>query len=264
MLAAGILLAACTSAVGTGGGPPPPVTPTPAAAASAPLSVPEGALAVARGVVVEAAGLSWSASRVVLAGTPGAPERLTAEAPSARIYAGGVPLFVTSAASDWDLAGNIATFEGDVKVVRGEAEVRCSTLRVRWETRGSARVVTEIVASGGVDVRVGTRRAEAREARLEGASGAITLTGNARLREGANALEGATVTFFPDEDRARCVGASGAPCRLIVVGEPPPSSAGGATTSGRPTRDTVPAGEVSGEALRRGGPPPPQAAEPPP
>ena len=198
--------------------------------------------------MVEAAGLTWAAPRVVLAGTPGSPARVTAETPSARIDTGGVPLLVTSAASDWDLSGNLATFEGDVKVVRGDAEVRCPSLRVRWETRGEQRTITEIVGTGGVNVRLGSRRAEAREARLDGPSGAITLTGNARLREGANTLEGATVTFYPDQDRARCAGSEGAPCRLVVTGE---------AAAGAGALDTTP-----GEALRRGaGPPPPQAAE---
>ncbi len=214
--------------------------------------------------MVEAAGLTWSAPRVVLAGTPSAPARVTAESPSARIDTGGVPLLVTSAASDWDLAGNLATFEGDVKVVRGDAEVRCANLRVRWELRGSTRILTDITASGGVDVRMGTRRAEAREARLDGPSGAITLTGNARLREGGNVLEGATVSFFPDQDRARCVGSAGAPGRLVVAGEASARDAAGDTTPAGPLTPVGGSSHAPGEALRRGrAPPPPQAAESP-
>ncbi len=125
-------------------------------------------------------------------------------------------LTVRAPVSEWDLRARVARFEGGVEVTRGPVVLRAPTLTVRYA--GPDRVET-VEAAGGVDVTRGERRAHADAATLDARTGEIVLTGSPRLSEGPNVLEGTRIVLFLDDERARCEGAEGAPCRLVVDGE---------------------------------------------
>lgn len=166
---------------------------------------------VATGVSAEGPGWAASASTLTLAGA----EARAAEVAVARTAEGRPPLQITAARSTWDLRARSARFEGDVVVTRGDVELRCAALDVRY---ADAERVDRVIATGGVTVRRGGRLATAAQADLEGATGKVTLTGDPTLAEGPNALAGRVITLFLDDERATCEGDGGAPCRLVVDG----------------------------------------------
>jgi lipopolysaccharide export system protein LptA len=125
-------------------------------------------------------------------------------------------LTVRAPVSEWDLRARVARFEGGVEVTRGPVVLRAPTLTVRYA--GPDRVET-VQATGGVEVTRGERRARADDAVLDARTGEIVLTGAPRLSEGPNVLEGTRIVLHLDDERARCEGAEGAPCRLVVDGE---------------------------------------------
>lgn len=127
----------------------------------------------------------------------------------------GEPLEIRAARSAWDLKNRTAHFEGEVVVVRGPVTLRCASLDVRYA--GSDRVDT-VVASGGVLVEHGDRRAAAARAELVGATGKITLTGEPRLAEGVNTLVGERIILWLDDEKADCEGGPSGPCTLVVEG----------------------------------------------
>lgn len=168
--------------------------------------------AVATGVV--AAGPGWSGASPAVRFGAGRAE--AAEPTVVRSASGRPPLEITAERSDWDLRGGNATFTGSVVVRRGEVELHCATLEVKY---ASGDRVDRVVATGGVDVTRGARSAHADRAELVGETGKITLTGNPRLAEGPNTLVGTSIVLWLDDERATCEGgAAGGPCRLVVDG----------------------------------------------
>lgn len=168
--------------------------------------------ATATDVVIEGDGWGAAAARLRFgSATAHAEEVAVVDAAG-----GGLPLSITAARSDWDLRARIAHFEGDVVVTRGEVEIRCARLEVRY---ADAERIDRVLAEGGVEVRRGDRRARSGRADLDGTTGRILLTGDPRLSEGPNTLVGERITLYLDDERATCEGAEGgAPCRLAVDG----------------------------------------------
>ena len=173
---------------------------------------------VARAEGVRAAGVGWEASSSSVTMAAGAARAATV---SATLVPDGPPdparaLTVLAPVSEWNLRERVARFEGGVEVTRGPVVLRAPSLTVRYA--GPDRVDT-VEASGGVEVTRGERRARADTATLDARTGEIVLTGAPRLAEGPNVLEGTRIVLYLDDERARCEGADGAPCRLVVDGE---------------------------------------------
>jgi lipopolysaccharide transport protein LptA len=125
--------------------------------------------------------------------SPGAPE-LVIEAPS----------------SEWDLAAGSVLFTGGVVVNRGDVQLHCRTLALRFD--GDHRV--ELAeATGEVRLDRGSLHAQAEAATLVGATGRLELHGAAKLQEPAGTLVGARIVLWLDDDRVEC-----ADCRLVVDG----------------------------------------------
>ncbi len=136
-------------------------------------------------------------------GSEGHGEEVTAE------ISGAPPLEISGQRSSWSLKDGIVVFEGEVIATRGQLELRCARLEVTYE---GERVQTA-VASGGVAVAHGARRANADRARLTVEDGRIVLTGGARVQDGPNRLEGEPITLFVDDERIECDS-----CTLIIDG----------------------------------------------
>jgi lipopolysaccharide export system protein LptA len=186
-----------------------------AACASEPLEpLPERARA--EGVVfeTEAGGGTY---RVALAGAesaPGAGEPIAATATEVVAAGAGPELHIAASRSSWDLKGRSAHFESNVVVTRGDVTMRCNALDVRY---AGADTIDTVVATGAVRVEKGGRTAEAARAELVGKTGRITLTGDPRLAEGVNVLEGERIVLWLDDERADCEGGATGPCRLVVA-----------------------------------------------
>ena len=187
------------------------------ACAAVPLE-PLPLLATGEGILLSATTPTGAYSMAFAGGSAdlggGAPMVATATTVTAAPTA-GEPLEIRAARSAWDLKRRTAHFEGEVVVVRGPVTMRCVSLDVRYA--GSDRIDT-VVASGGVVVEHGDRRASAARAELVGATGKITLTGEPRLAEGVNTLLGERIILWLDEEKADCEGGPSGPCMLVVEG----------------------------------------------
>jgi lipopolysaccharide export system protein LptA len=171
-------------------------------------------VATAEGVRLEAE-VGAARYRIALAGAEadlvaGGPVSATATEVERQSASPGADLDIVAARSSWDLRGRSAHFEGDVRVTRGPVTLRCAALDV---TYAGAETLDTVVATGGVTVTRGERRASAERAELVGKTGRITLTG----RPGVNTLVGERIILWLDDERADCEGGVSGPCRLVVA-----------------------------------------------
>ncbi len=216
------------SACGLGRGRPavPAALRIPAAACAAGLLLccesvpvePLPATAGATGVTIEARGADGTAYRVSLAGAsvdPSGAAPIDATTTQVVRAGAGPDLQIDAPRSSWDLKKHTARFDGGVVVTRGPVVLRCDQLDV---TYADGDTLDAVVATGGVKVQHGLRRAEADRAELLARTGRITLTGNPRLAEDASTLVGARIVLWLDDEKADCEGAEGTPCRLVVAG----------------------------------------------
>jgi len=120
------------------------------------------------------------------------------------------PLQIEAPQSDWDLRSRTVHFTGGVTATRGEVQLRCDALEVRYA--GPDRVDTA-TAEGHVLVTRGERRATSERAVLTAADGRIVLEGSPQLSDGPNTLTGRSIALFLDDERVQCEA-----CRLVVAG----------------------------------------------
>ena len=171
----------------------------------------------------EAAGLTARAATATVAGPIATGVDVSATIPSKTVPSKTIPskdaeappIVVKASRSDWDLRARIAHFEGDVRVIRGDVELRCARIEVRY---ADADHVDTVTASGGVTVTRGAQEARADAAVLVGRTGEITLTGSPSLRDGPNQLIGTRIVLHLDDERVRCEGEGDRPCRLEIAG----------------------------------------------
>jgi lipopolysaccharide transport protein LptA len=122
---------------------------------------------------------------------------------------GTPPLEIRGERSSWSLKEGTVVFEGDVVANRADVRLTCARLEVHYVDDK----VSSAVATGGVEVRQGTRVAVGSRAHLTGAAGRIVLTGNARVDDGPHRLVGEPITLFLDEERVECES-----CTLVIAG----------------------------------------------
>ena len=123
---------------------------------------------------------------------------------------GAAPLTIEAPRSSWEVSERRAIFEGGVGARRGELEMRCERLVVRYGEDGAFE---SAAAEGGVEATRGQWTAAGASARLELATGELTLEGSPWLDDGVNRLSGSQIVFFLDAERVEC-----ADCRLVVGG----------------------------------------------
>ncbi len=110
---------------------------------------------------------------------------------------------------------NTVRFEGNVHAAREAFEIWCTEMTVFVAKEGAAggenggqpslqsqRNFERIVAVGDVRLHMDNRTAESRKAVYEAKSETLTLTGNVRLREGRNTIQGEKVKLYLKEDRS--------------------------------------------------------------
>lgn len=128
-----------------------------------------------------------------------------AVAPRAEVK-GDPPIIVEGDRSVFDLRAGTATFEGGVRITRGDLEIRCARVDARY---ADGRLVAA-EASGDVVVTRGDRAATAKKATI--AADHLELREDVRVRDGDDRLTGATVTLWFEGDRLEC-----SACRLELA-----------------------------------------------
>ena len=98
------------------------------------------------------------------------------------------PVEVTSDSMSVEQAEGRAVFSGDVLVVQGDLRITAAEITVEYGEGG--RGIGVIHARGGVTVVTPADAAEAREATYSVATGALVMTGDVLLTQGASAISG--------------------------------------------------------------------------
>lgn len=176
--------------------------------------------AVAEGVVAGGTqpGLQWGLSAAAVELAAGATVA-QASAPVVVVQGAGEPISIRSLRSTWQMKERRAHFEGDVVMVRGRMELRCTALDVAYGASGS---MERMEAAGPVEViqqtDSGERRARGARAVYDAVKGEIVLTGSPELQEGGNRLRGRIVRVRMDAEEVICEGGDGEVCVLELSG----------------------------------------------
>jgi lipopolysaccharide export system protein LptA len=93
---------------------------------------------------------------------------------------------------------NRAVFTGQVVAIQGDLILRCHELVARYKAGGG---LAGLVASGGVRVRKGKRRATGQQLQYDHDRRVMELSGAPRLFEKDSFVEGERILFHLDEDR---------------------------------------------------------------
>ncbi|MBW2277973.1 MAG: LptA/OstA family protein [Deltaproteobacteria bacterium] len=109
-----------------------------------------------------------------------------------------------------------AKFEGNVVARYGELTLRCESMRVSYDDRGS---VVALRATGSVTVSKGDTRATAATGRLDARQGLLVLEGSAVLVRGPHRLEGKRISVHLTSGRLDVERARGV-FQLDLAGQP--------------------------------------------
>jgi lipopolysaccharide export system protein LptA len=94
-------------------------------------------------------------------------------------------------------------FTGDVVAVKGKMTIRTDRLEVFYEKGADGKKkLMQIIASGNVVIREGDRTGTAETAVYDKPGEIITLSGNARVQEGENRIQGEKIILYINEDRS--------------------------------------------------------------
>lgn len=110
------------------------------------------------------------------------------------------PVVITSNWMEVDRKKNTITYRG--RVVATQADMTLKSERVVAHYSPDMKQLREVVAEGNVEVTQGDRVATGTRAVFNGAAQTITLTGNAKVKQGESEVSGARIILFIDEDRA--------------------------------------------------------------
>ncbi len=113
--------------------------------------------------------------------------------------AGKQPTEVTIEADvlEVDGAKDTALWKGHVLVRRGALTVRANEMVA---TSNQAGIVTQLVATGGVEAFEGDKWAKGKQATYQAATSRLVLTGAPEARVGTNRMRGTRVTFLVDKN----------------------------------------------------------------
>ncbi len=112
-----------------------------------------------------------------------------------------LPLTVKAERSTWDVTAQLARFEGAVEAGRGPLSVTCDRLEARYDAEGQ---LVSAVATGAVVVVRAEWRATATQAELRVGEGAVTLTGEPTVTNGAHALRGERIVLYVEREAVDC------------------------------------------------------------
>jgi len=149
------------------------------------------------------------------------------------------PIEITSERLDFDYRNRRTLFRGGVQVKQGDIVMKSDTLVVKYQEVDDQQKLSEVAAEGHVTITQGARRATGDRAVFEQSTRTLVLTGNARLEEGSNQLNGDTIIVYPDESRMEVKGQNSR-VKLVIFpraepegsASPTPKASGGTATDG--------------------------------
>jgi lipopolysaccharide export system protein LptA len=111
------------------------------------------------------------------------------------------PVRIDADAMEFDYKTRVLTYRGSVMVTQADMKLRSDTLRVTLDLEHPDKP-REVVAEGNVQIDQRERRATGGKAVFDNAARTVTLSDQARLQDGPNAVAGERVVVFLDEQRS--------------------------------------------------------------
>lgn len=115
---------------------------------------------------------------------------------------------ITSDTLEYDYGNAVAHFEGNVVVVDPEVTIRCSRMIVEFSEDDS---VKSVLAKDNVQIEKDEKRGYCDRAVYTMQTGAIVMTGHAKLQRGRDVLSGKEITIYVDSEKVEC-----RPGKLVV------------------------------------------------
>ena len=112
----------------------------------------------------------------------------------------GDAINITSDRMEADKSKRFIVFEGDVIAKQKDMTIKSDELHVHFGESG--KDIEEVIAIGNVRVEQGDKTATAKRAEYNKAEEKVVLTGNARLKEVSNFVEGERVTVYVKDGRS--------------------------------------------------------------
>lgn len=99
---------------------------------------------------------------------------------------------------EYDQKTGTVRFEGNVRATQGELTLRCARLTARYGKDGA---LGDLEATGGVRVVQGELSAKARKVSYFKTDQRLVMTGDPVVKRRADELRGATITYWPEQQR---------------------------------------------------------------
>jgi lipopolysaccharide transport protein LptA len=103
--------------------------------------------------------------------------------------------------SRWDMNGRVAVFEGGVTARRGDFQMECAQMEIRYREDGELESAT---ATGEIRIRRPPWTASGDTASIDLAEGTIALHGSARITNGQHHMRGERILLAMDEETIDC------------------------------------------------------------
>jgi len=115
---------------------------------------------------------------------------------------------ITSDSLEYDYGNAVAHFEGHVVVVDPEVTIRCARMIVEFAEDDS---VKSVLAKDDVEIEKDDKRGYCDRAVYTTQTGAIVMTGHAKLQRGRDVVSGKEITIYVDSEKVEC-----RPGKLVV------------------------------------------------
>lgn len=99
---------------------------------------------------------------------------------------------------EYDQKTGRVRFEGNVRATQGDLRLRCARLTARYGNDGA---LGDLQATGGVRVVQGELSAQARKVAYFKKDQRLVMTGDPVVTRGKDELRGATITYWPEQQR---------------------------------------------------------------
>jgi len=109
-----------------------------------------------------------------------------------------VPIDIQAERMELDQRKGSVLFEGNVQVQRGELKLSCARLTAQYADDGT---VTDLLATGRVEVTSRRFTARSQNARYTRATGQLELSGEPSVSRGKDTMSGQRVLIWIDEER---------------------------------------------------------------
>jgi len=131
------------------------------------------------------------------------------------------PVTITSRTLELDHIGGKVTFRGNVKAVQGDMVIQCQEMDVLYQaSSGDAQMgsenIKEIIARDGVLLNQGDREVTGELAHYYHNEQKIIITGNPKLKQGLQRIQGSKIIVYLDRKRFLVEGGADNPVEAVI------------------------------------------------